>query len=88
MPVVLCGILPDKFLLHALVLSKGIRLLVGDVVSTVDIHVAEQLLTLFWKHMEEYNGQWKVYNYECEIFLISDIIMLISQDCSIALLTV
>ena len=57
LPAVLIGILPDKFILHALILCKAIRLLVGDAVSFADIEIAEQLLFLFWRLMEKYYGK-------------------------------
>lgn len=54
---ILCGILPDKYLAHALLLSKAIRLLLGDQVSLADIDISENLLMLFWRLTEEYYGQ-------------------------------
>ena len=56
LPVVVLGILPDKFLSHALILCKAVRLLVGDTVSYSDIEIAEELLCLFWRLTENYYG--------------------------------
>lgn len=47
LPSVLTGILPDKFLSHALILCKAIRLLVGDAVSYTDREMSEEMLRLF-----------------------------------------
>ena len=52
----LCGILPDQYLAHALLLSKAMRLLLGDQVSHADIEIAENLLQLFWRLTEEFYG--------------------------------
>lgn len=41
---ILRGILPDKYLAHALLLSKAIRLLLSDNVSNSDIDVSEHVL--------------------------------------------
>lgn len=61
MPFALIGILPDKFLCHALILSKAIRLLVGDAGSHADIEIAEELLRLFWRLTEKYYGTTYMY---------------------------
>lgn len=53
----LCGILPDKYLAHALLLSKAMRLLLGDQLSHADIEIAENLLRLFWRLTEKLYGQ-------------------------------
>lgn len=53
---ILRGILPDKYLAHALLLSKAIRLLLSDNVSYSDIDVSEHLLLLFWRLTEKYYG--------------------------------
>ena len=50
------GILPDKFLGHALLLSKALRLLLADEVSHADIEIADKLLCLYWRLTEEYYG--------------------------------
>lgn len=57
LPAVLHGILPDKFLSHALILCKAIRLLAGDAVSYAEVDIAEELLNLFWRLTEKYYGQ-------------------------------
>ena len=53
---ILHGILPDKFLAHALLLSKAIRILLSDEISHGDIKIAENLLRLFWRLTENYYG--------------------------------
>jgi hypothetical protein len=50
------GILPDKYLVHALLLSKAMRLLLADEISQADIEIAENLLGLYWRLTEEYYG--------------------------------
>ena len=57
------GSLPDKFLAHALLLSKGIRILLGDQISHSEVDMAEHLLCLFWKLTEEYYGKHTNYSY-------------------------
>ena len=48
------GILPDKYLAHALLLTKAVRLLLADEVSHADIEIADNLLCLYWRLTEEY----------------------------------
>lgn len=57
LPAVLGGIFPDKFLSHALILRKAIKLLVGKAVSYTEIDIAEKLLHLFWRLTEKFCGQ-------------------------------
>ena len=52
----LCGILPDKYLAHVLLLSKAMRLLLGDQLSHADVEIAENLLKLFWRLTEKFYG--------------------------------
>ena len=66
---VLSGILPDRYLAHALLLSKALRLLLGDQVSLADIDISENLLMLFWRLTEEYYGERMSYTY-ANIFLM------------------
>lgn len=54
---ILQGILPDKFLAHALLLSKAIRLLLSDCITPMDLEGAEHLLVLFWRLTEKYYGK-------------------------------
>ena len=56
LPVTLHGILTDKHI-HAMILVKAVRILLGNKVSEDDIRVAEKLLKKFCKLMEEYYGQ-------------------------------
>ena len=53
---ILEGLLPDKFLAHALVLSKAIRLLLSDHITPMDLEGAESLLLLFWRLTETFYG--------------------------------
>ena len=50
---ILYGILPHKFLAHALLLSKATRILLSDGLSPRDISLSEQL---FWSLTERYYG--------------------------------
>ncbi|CAI8020857.1 hypothetical protein GBAR_LOCUS12434 [Geodia barretti] len=50
------GILPDKYLVHALLLSKAMRLLLADEISQADIEIADNLLGLYWRLTEDYYG--------------------------------
>lgn len=50
------GILPDKYFVHALLLSKAIRLLLSDSISQSDCNVAERFLHLFWGLNEQLYG--------------------------------
>lgn len=60
LPAVLHGILPDKYLAHAVLLSKAIRILLGECISLRDVELAEQLLLCFWQLTEKYYGQPKL----------------------------
>ena len=53
---ILCGILPDKFLAHVLLLSKATQILLSDSLSHMDISFSEQLLQLFWSLTGTYYG--------------------------------
>lgn len=57
----LCGILPDMYLTHALLLSKAIRILLCDRLTPADIEVAENMLNLFWRLTEKFYGIYVVY---------------------------
>ena len=53
---ILHGLLPDKYLAHALVLSKAIRILLSDHITPMDLEGAESLLLLFWRLTETFYG--------------------------------
>lgn len=55
-PAVLHGILPDKYLVYVLLLSKSIRILLGNYIAVDDVEVAHTLLSVFWRLTEEYYG--------------------------------
>jgi len=55
-PEVLHGILPDKYLIHVLLLSKSIRILLGRHITVDEFDVVQELLSLFWRLTEEYYG--------------------------------
>ena len=61
MPI-LKGILPDRYLAHAFLLSKSIRILLSDEIPVNDIDFAESLLLLFWRLTEKYYGMQYIYN--------------------------
>ena len=65
-PVVLCGILPDRYLAHLLLLSKAMRILLGNSISPNDLQLAQELLNLFWKLHERYYGKFR-----CQIYMVS-----------------
>lgn len=50
------GILPNEYLAHALLLSKSIRILLGDQITSGDMELVCELLDLFWKLFEHYYG--------------------------------
>ena len=52
-PVTLYGILLDKFYVHALILTKAIRILLSNRISESSLQMAEKLLK---KLNEEYYG--------------------------------
>ena len=56
-PVVPCGILPDRYLAHLLLLSKAMRILLGNSIPPSDLQLAQELLGLFWKLHEQYYGK-------------------------------
>jgi hypothetical protein len=53
---ILKGILPDRYLAHAFLLSKSIRILLSNKVIFDDIDVAENLLLLFWRRLRNTMG--------------------------------
>lgn len=55
-PVTLYGILPDKLYIHALILTKAIRLLLSSRISEESLQLAQKLLKKFCKLNEEYYG--------------------------------
>ena len=65
-PVVLCGILPDCYLAHLLLLSKAMRILLGNSISPSDLQLAQQLLDLFRKLHERYYGKFM-----CQFYVVS-----------------
>lgn len=46
----------DQYLAHALLLSKAMRIRLGDQLSHADIEIAENLLRLFWRLTEKFYG--------------------------------
>ena len=54
---VLHGILPDKYVAHCFLLSKAVRLLLSDAITSADIELADSLLRLFWRLTEQYYGK-------------------------------
>lgn len=69
LPVLLHGILTAKYLAHAMILAKAIRLLLGEV-SRDNIDTAEQLLLLFWRLMGKYYGQYLIVLYKQNMLII------------------
>ena len=57
------GVLPNEYLAHALLLSKSIRTLLGDQITSGDMEVVCELLDLFWKLFEHYYGRFP--NFVC-----------------------
>lgn len=55
-PVVLNGILPDKYYIHAFLLIKSLRILLSSCITDDSLQLAEKLLKRFYKLMEEYYG--------------------------------
>ena len=55
-PVTLCGILPDKYYVHVMLLVKAVRILLATKVCVKLIDVAENVLQRFCKLMEEHYG--------------------------------
>ena len=51
-PSVLSGILPDQYVGHAMLLSKSVRLLLGNYISMDDVNTAEELLHIFVRLMD------------------------------------
>ena len=52
------GILPDKYYVHMLLLSKAIRILLDEYISEDRLKLAEKLLKKFYKLLEEYYGMF------------------------------
>lgn len=63
MPTTLVGILPDKFYIHALLLAKSVRTLLGTCITEEDLLLAEKLLKNFCQLQEEYYGS--KFQYTC-----------------------
>jgi len=61
-PAVLCGLLPENFYVHAMMLVKAIRILLSTSISEDDIKQAELLLRKFCVLYEEYYGKLFMYN--------------------------
>ncbi len=55
-PATLHGILPDKYLVHVLLLAKAVRILLGDHILAADVERAGHLLNLFCQLTEKYYG--------------------------------
>ena len=50
------GILPDKYYIHSLLLSKATRILLDEVISEDGLKLAEKLLKKFYRLLGEYYG--------------------------------
>ena len=61
LPSALHGILPDKYLVHALLLSKALRLLLQSDINHGDLRVAKRCLCLFWKYTELFYGDFLLF---------------------------
>lgn len=81
-PIVLCGILPDCFVAHLLLLSKAMRILLGDAILLSDLDLAQELLNLFCDLYEKYYGKLIVSLY-CNSYAIYMLYLL--QACDIVL---
>ena len=55
-PVTLYGVLPDQFYVHALILTKAVRILLSNRISEDSLQLADKLLKKFCKLNEEYYG--------------------------------
>lgn len=55
-PVVLPGILPDKFLAHAFLLIKSLRVMLSNEVSKENLSLCDTLLEKFSVLFEDYYG--------------------------------
>ena len=55
-PAALCGILPDKYYVHAMLLVKAIRIMLGNSISFAALQQAEELIKYFCLLYEEYYG--------------------------------
>ena len=56
-PTTLLGILPNKFYVHAILLTKALRILLADCINNDDLQLAEKLLKQFCVLYEEYYGK-------------------------------
>jgi len=61
-PVILSGILPDHLVAHLLLLSKAMRILLGESISQLDLNLAQELLDLFG--VTSQNLQLKGFNWK------------------------
>ena len=59
-PTGLHGILSDKYYVHAFLLIRSMRILLGSYISDNDLHIAERLLNKFCILYEQYYG--KIHN--------------------------
>ena len=59
-PTTLFGILPNKFYVHAILLTKALRILLADCINDDDLQLAEKLLKQFCVLYEEYYGKRSV----------------------------
>ena len=57
-PSIMYGILPDKYYVHMLLLSKATRILLDECISEDRLKLAEKLLKKFYKLLEEYYGMF------------------------------
>ena len=55
-PTTLFGILPNKYYLHAILLTKALRILLADSISTDNVQLAQKLLMKFCRLYEDYYG--------------------------------
>ena len=56
-PAGLHGILLDKYYVHAFLLIRSMRILLGNHISDDDLKLAEKLLNLFLSLYEQYYGK-------------------------------
>ena len=55
-PAALTGILPDKYLVHTLLLTKSVRMLLGMHITHNDLEAATEFIDLYVMLYEEYYG--------------------------------
>ena len=55
-PIALWKILPDKYYVHAIMLTKAIRILLSNSISRDAIKLADKLIKKFCSHYEEFYG--------------------------------